>query len=198
MNLRVLLINMQKTQCVCVHTYILYVCTVAYSVPCVFNMNMFHLFFHSQVTITVEPPNSSVDSAFDGEESDEEPSSMQYRQRPKRKRNSDSMDSGDLSDTESQPSSLHLAEMDELPLPQSSQTYNQFSVVSCVADDAELPLQRNLHTIIVDCAPITFIDSVGAEVMEQVSWSTIYVSMVIGCLLEPKAVCGCGECEVLR
>ena len=160
---------------------------------------MFPLSFHSQVTITVEPPNSSVDSAFDAEDSDEEPSSVQCLQRPKRKRNSDSMDSGDLSDTESQPSSLHLAEMDELSLPQSSQAYNQFSVVSCVADDAELPLQRNLHTIIVDCAPITFIDSVGAEVMEQVSLSVyVYVCIVIGCLLVPKAVCGCGDSEVLR
>lgn len=160
------------TYSVCVCTYkCTYVCTIACSVQCVCSMNMFPLSFHSQVTITVEPPNSSVDSAFDAEDSDEEPSSVQYLQRPKRKRNSDSMDSGDLSDTESQPSSLHLAEMDELPLPQSSQAYNQFSVVSCVADDAELPLQRNLHTIIVDCAPITFIDSVGAEAMEQVSLS---------------------------
>ena len=76
-----------------------------------------------------------------------------------------------MSDTESQPSSLHLAEMDEMPLEQTPQTFNQFSVVSCVADDAELPLQRNLHTIIVDCAPITFVDSVGAEALEQVSTS---------------------------
>ena len=161
-----------RTQCVCAHTNV-YMCVlyVACSVQCVCSMDMFPLSFHTQVTITVEPPNSSVDSAFDAEDSDEEPSSVQYLQRPKRKRNSDSMDSGDLSDTESQPSSLHLAEMDELPLPQSSQGYNQFSVVSCVADDAELPLQRNLHTIIVDCAPITFIDSVGAEAMEQVSLS---------------------------
>ena len=30
------------------------------------------LSFHTQVTITVEPPNSSVDSAFDAEDSDEE------------------------------------------------------------------------------------------------------------------------------
>ena len=139
----------------------------------------------SEVTITVDPPNSSMDSAIDAEDSDEEPSSVQFLQRPKWKRNSDSMDSGDMSDTESQPSSLHLAEMDESPVMQSSQAFNHFNVVSCVADDAELPVQPNLHTIIVDSAPITFIDSVGAEALEQVGHS-----VVLGCsLYVPTALC---------
>ena len=150
-------------------------------------MSLFPFVCRSQVAIVVEPP-SSMDSAIDAEDSDEEPS-VKFLQRPKRKRNSDSMDSGDMSDTESQPSSLHLAEMDEVPMMQSSQAFNQFSVVSCVADDAELPLQRNLHTIIIDCAPITFIDSVGSEVMEQVS-----MCMIIGCSLVPTALCGYGVC----
>ena len=150
-------------------------------------MSLFPFVCRSQVAIVVEPP-SSMDSAIDAEDSDEG-TSVKLLQRPKRKRNSDSMDSGDMSDTESQPSSLHLAEMDEVPMMQSSQAFNQFSVVSCVADDAELPLQRNLHTIIIDCAPITFIDSVGAEVMEQVS-----MCMIIGCSLVPTALCGYGVC----
>ena len=122
-----------------------------------------------QVTITIDPPgnNSGVDSAIpeDPDGSDnitEEP----LLTRPRRKRNTDSVDSGDMSDTESQPSMLHLQELDEETPPKPKTEY--YNVVSCVADDAELPIQPNLHTIIVDCAPITFMDSVGAEVLEQV------------------------------
>ena len=83
-----------------------------------------------------------------------------------------------MSDTESQPSSLHLAEMDGAHLDQTPKAFNQFSVVSCVGDDAELPLQRNLHAIIVDCAPIMFIDSVGAEALEHWNRSCM---CVLGC-----------------
>jgi hypothetical protein len=122
-----------------------------------------------QVRITVEGPEnntSSVDSAVpEDQDGSDEVSEEPLLERPRRQRNTDSVDSGDLSDTESHPSSLHLAELDEDEKPKVKTEY--YNVVSCVADDAELPLQPNLHTIIIDCAPITFMDSSGAEVLEQ-------------------------------
>ena len=140
--------------------------------------------FH-QVRITVEGPEnntSSVDSAVpEDQDGSDEVSEEPLLERPRRQRNTDSVDSGDLSDTESHPSSLHLAELDEDEKPKVKTEY--YNVVSCVADDAELPLQPNLHTIIIDCAPITFMDSSGAEVLEQVSfWCVVgiwYMRMYI-------------------
>ena len=57
----------------------------------------------------MENKDESVDSAITEDEGTKRKSHFL----PKRKRNSDSIDSGSLSDTESQPSLLNLTEFDE-------------------------------------------------------------------------------------